>query len=460
MPPSQRISIPEDLGEAKSLREMCAAADRLKGYDTPQVLPILGILNKRAPTRLDMLISFPLETLVLFLLFVGVLAIVSVVAAVEYVAYRQLLYPIYLRQNQWLIVWTIVTLLTILWLIVFNDKVREILRCASPVGVEITRIWRGMLWMARQVTRIAMLAGWLAGMGGLLLPVYYGLYLAWSWLQAAGLFELGPFPVLQRYLGISPYVHIDPVVVVALIGIVALLLVKWARIVLMGAFWALGLWIIYQYAGLDQMELIIVAALAVIWPLQIPYFGARILGWLYRRWHNQIENLMLAWELRNSLSAAFDVHRDRNRKQVANNGASAVCKQDLQFFEQIKAGPVSYWWCPECQDDYSAYLGVKLVRGVLDIGMTAVYDQQGSVLLVNLRAWQDDHGALLSPPLNEVAIGRLADTHEAEMFITQYHSVQASRRWPPLSKVTAAIAPDSNLDENGRRQVQRNLRIT
>ena len=58
----------------------------------------------------------------------------------------------------------------------------------------------------------------------------------------------------------------------------------------------------------------------------------------------------------------------------------------------------------------------------------------------------------------EVAIGPLADPHEVEMFITQYLNVQAERKWPSLAKVTAVIAPEANLDENGRRQVQCNLR--
>ena len=155
---------------------------------------------------------------------------------------------------------------------------------------------------------------------------------------------------------------------------------------------------------------------------------------------------------------AFAAHRARNRKQVANNGATAVCKRDLAFFVQRRAGPVSYWCCPECLDDDSAYLGVKLVCGVLDTAMKPDYAQDGAILQVNLRAWQDGGGVRRSPPLQEVRVGKLADLHEAEMFITQYHSVQAERMWPPLAKVTAFIAPDSNLDENGRRQIQRNFR--
>ncbi len=461
MPISTRITIPSHFAEAKSLRDMCAAADQLKRYDTPQALPVLGLLDTRAPTRAGMLINFPLGTLFWVVSFVVILAAIGAGGWVAFLAYRRLIYPVYLEQHRWLIVWGLISVLTILWLIVFNKKAHTILAVASrPADVELSSFWRGLLWLARQGARIAMIAAWLVGIAGLLLPVFYGLYHAWSLLQGVHPIRLGPFPPLQQYLGLSPFVRIGPQAILAAAGILALILAIWARPLLFGAFWAFGLFMVYQTADLDIVELGIVAGLAALWPLQIPHIAARMLGWPCGRWRGQIERLVLGWELRDSLAAAFAAHRDRNRDRLGKDGATAVCKDDLAFFTQHRAGPVSFWCCPECLDDNSAYTGVKTVRGVLDTALTSDYAQEGSTLLVNLRAWQGSRGVLPTPPLQEVKIGTLADPHEAEMFITQYLNVQAARKWSSLGKVTAVIAPDSNLDENGRRQVQRNLRMT
>lgn len=461
MPISTRVTIPDDFAKAESLRDMCAAADQLKRYDTPQALPILGLLDTRAPARAGMLINFPLGTLLLVAVFAAILAVAGTGGWVAFLAYRRLIYPIYLEQHRWLIAWSLITLLTVLWLIVFNQKAHTILALEGrPADVKLSSFWRALLWLGRQITRLAMLTAWLVGIAGLLLPVFYGLHQAWNLLQAFEPARLGPFLPLQQYLGLNPYVRIGPQAILAAASIFALLLVIWVRPLLLGAFWAFGLFIIYQTADLDVVELGIVAGLAALWPLQIPYIAARMLAWPCDRWRGQIERLVLGWELRDSLAAAFAAHRDRNRDRVGKDGATAVCKNDLAFFAQRRAGPVSYWCCPECLDDDSAYTGVKTVRGVLDTALTSDYAQEGSTLLVNLRAWQGSRGVLPTPPLQEVTIGKLADPHEAEMFITQYLNVQAERKWSSLSKVTAVIAPDSNLDENGRRQVQRNLRMT
>lgn len=460
MPASTRVTIPSNLTEAKSLRDMCAAADQLKGYDTPQALPVLGLLDTRAPARASMLINFPLGTLLLVIFFAIILAVVGAGGWVAFIAYRRLIYPIYLEQHRWIVAWGVIALLTILWLIVFNKKVHTILAIEGrPADVKLSSFWRALLWLGRQITRLAMLTAWLLGIAGLLLPVFYGLNHAWNLLQGVNTLRLGPFLPLQQYLGLSPYVRIGPQAILAAAGVLALLLAIWARPLLLGAFWAFGLTMIYQTADLDMVELGIVAGLAALWLLQIPHIAARMLGWPYGRWRGQIERLVLGWELRDSLAAAFAAHRDRNRERVAKDGATAVCKNDLAFFTQRRAGPVSYWCCPECLDDDSTYTGVKTVRGVLDTALISDYAQEGSTLLVNLRAWQGSRGVLPTPPLQEVTIGKLADPHEAEMFITQYLNVQAERKWSSLGKVTAVIAPDSNLDENGRRQVQRNLRV-
>ncbi len=459
MPISTRVTIPSHFSEAKSLRDMCAAADQLKQYDTPQALPVLGLLDTRAPSRASMLINFPLGTLLSLIFFAAILTVVAAVGWVEFLVYRRLIHPIYLEEHRWLIIWGLIALLTFLWLVVFSKKAHAILAIdRGPADVQLSSFWRGLLWLAHQVTRIAMLAAWLMGIAGLLLPVFFGLHHAWNLVQGFEPARLGPFLPLQQYLGLSPYVRIGQPAVLAAAGILATILAIWARPLLLGAFWALGLFMVYQTANLDLMELGIVAGLAVLWLLQVPHLAARMLGGLCRRWHGQIELLVLGWELRDSLAAAFSTHRDRNRDRVTQDGASAVCKDDLAFFTQRRAGPVSYWCCPECLDDDSAYTGIKTVRGVLDTELASDYAQEGNALLVNLRAWQDSRGVLAAPPLQEVKIGKLADPHEVEMFITQYQNVQAERKWSSLGKVTAVIAPDSNLDENGRRQVQRNFR--
>jgi hypothetical protein len=438
---------------------MCAATDQLKNFDTPQALPVLGILDKRAPSRPGVLISFLLGSLFILALFGGVLIVAAAVVALLFQAYRWLLSPMVPEQNTWLIVWGVVFVLTIYWLIIRNVKLHAIVRCYSnPPEVRLPSIWRGLLWLARQVTRILMLTICLVGIVSLLFPVFYGLTYAWGQLQAFEPIRLGPIQPLQEYLGLDPFISIGSLAILVAAALVAVLLVIGAPHLLLGAFWALGLWTLYQTAAFDQVQFAIVAGLAAAWPLKIPYIGAKMLGWSYHRWFRMIQRLLLGWALRDSLSAAFAAHRVRNSQRVKKNGAAAVCKQDLAFFVQQRAGPVSYWWCPECHDDHSAYTGVKLVRGVLDLAQTARYRQDSGTLLVNLRAWQDGAGICPAPPLQDVYIGKLADPHEAEMFITQYHSVQAERKWPSLGKVTAIIAPDSNLDENARRQVQRNLR--
>jgi len=439
---------------------MCAAADQLKQYDSTQALPVLGLLDSRSPSRASMVLNLLLGTVLLVIVFIALLTVVGAGAWIAFLVYRRLIYPIYLEQPGWWIVWGSVALLAGLWLIAANEKVQEIL--ALDRGTSDARIppfWKGQLWLARQSVRIAMLAAWLVGLVGLLLPVYYGLYHAWGLLRGFEPVRLGPFLPLQQYLGLGPFIRIGPQAVLAAGSLLALIFAIWARTLLLGIFWVFGLFMIYQTAGLDIVEMGIVAGLAALWLLKIPHLAARMLGWPYHRWSGQIERSVLGWELRDSLSSAFAAHRERNRDRVGRDGPSAVCRKDLAFFTQRRAGPVSYWCCPECLDDDSAYTGVKTVRGVLDTALTPDYEQEGNTLLVNLRAWQDSRGVLPSPPLQEVAIGNLADPHEAEMFITQYLNVQAERRWPSLGKVTAVIAPGSNLDENGRRQVQRNLRL-
>lgn len=461
MPISTRVTIPDHFATAESLRDMCAAADQLKRYDTPQALPVLGQLDARAPARASMLINFPLGTLLLVIFFAAMLAVIGAGGWVAFIAYRRLIYPIYLEEHKWLLAWGLIALLTILWLIVFSKKAHTLLMLdRGPANTQLSPFWRGLLWLARQGARLAMIGAWLLGIAGLLLPAFYGLHQAWNLVQELEPARLGPFLPLQQYLGLSPYVRVGPPAILAAAGIFAIILAIWARPLLLGVFWAFGLFTIYRSADLDMVEMGIVAGLALLWLLQIPHLAARILGGPYRRWSNQIEKLVLGWELRDSLSAAFAAHRDRNRDRVAGNGAAAVCKSDLAFFTQHRAGPVSFWCCPECLDDDDAYTGVKTVRGVLDTALASDYDQDGSTLLVNLRAWQDSRGVLPAPPLQEVQIGKLDDPHEVEMFITQYLNVQAERKWSSLTKVTAVIAPDSNLDENGRRQVQRNLRMS
>jgi len=439
---------------------MCAVADALKGYDTPQALPVLGVLHSRAPGRLGMLLRFPIISLLLALVFLLLLGLVGVVGGLVYLGYERVLSPISQTQGWWLYLWGGIALLAIVWLVILNQKTRKILAVEErATDVRLPGFWRGLLWSGRLVTRIAMVAMWLVGIAGLLLPAFYGLHEAWDLLRDLDPIVLGPFPPLNEYLGLSPFISVGPALILIIAGILIVVLAIWARVILVGAFWLFGLAMIYISGSFALEEMGVLAALAVLWPFQIPYWVARLFRWPYRRWRDQIERLVLGWELRDSLSAAFTEHRRRNRARVGGDGASAVCKNDLAFFVQHHAGPLTFWWCPECQDDDAAYTGVKTVRGVLDTAMTARYEQQNSVLRVNLRAWQESHGPLASPPLQEVYIGQLADPHEVELFITQYHGVQADRKWPPLGKVTAVIAADSKLDENGRRQVQRNMRM-
>lgn len=459
MPASQRVPIPSHLAEAKSLREMCAAADQLKRYDTPQALPVLGVLDGRAPSRASMLVGFPFSTLFQALVFVVVLAVVGFGWLVVYLAYSRLLTPIFQANQRWLYVWLIIAALAAAWLIAFNPKTRKILAVDERRGdVKLPAVWRGLLWLARQTTRLAMIVTWLMGIVGLLLPAFYGLCVAWASLWTLPPIVLGPFPPLERYLHIEPFVRITPLVILVVAGLVAVLLAIKARRVLLAIFWGLGAWAIYRWAGLDMVEMAAILALALLWPLQVTYFLSRIFAWSYRRWRDRIEALVLGWTLRDSLSAAFAQQRKRNRDRVNGDGRTAVCKADLAFFVQEQAGPVGFWWCPECQDDHSAYWGVKSVRGILDTAMTDRYEQQADVLRINLRAWQDARSPLASPPLDEVIVGKLGDPHEVEMFITQYHSVQAQRKWPSLTKVSYVLSPDTNLDEHARRQVQNNLR--
>jgi hypothetical protein len=456
---SQRVPIPSHLAEAKSLREMCAAADQLKRYDTPQALPVLGTLDRRAPSRASILVGFPFSTLLQAIVFLMVLAVVGLGWVVAYLAYGRLLAPIYQAQPGWLYVWLIIAALTAIWLIAYNKRARKILVVDDRRGdVKLSAIWRGLLWLARQITRLAMIITWLMGIAGLLLPAFYGLYVAWEWLQNLKPIVLGPYPPLQQYFGIEPFMRISPSIILAAVALIAVLMSIRIRWVLLMIFWATGAWAIYQSGTLDLVEMGFVLALALLWPIRFTDLLARVLARSYRRWRDRIEAVVLGWELRGSLSAAFAAHRARNRDRVNGDGRTAVCKADLAFFVQEQAGPVAFWWCPECQDDHSAYWGVKTVRGILDTAMTARYEQQEDVLRINLRAWQDARSPLASPPLDEVIVGKLGDSHEVEMFITQYHSVQAQRKWPSLTKVPCVLSPDTNLDEHARRQVQSNLR--
>lgn len=443
------------------MREMCAAADQLKGYDTPQALPVLGTLDRRAPGRASILVGFPFSTLLQTLVFLMVLAVVGLGWVVAYLAYGRLLAPIYQAQPGWLYASLIIATLTAIWLIAYNKRARKILVVDDRRGdVKLSAIWRGLLWLARQITRLAMIVTWLMGIAGLLLPAFVGLYVAWGWLRSLNTIVLGPFPPLEQYFGIEPFVRISPQIMLAAAGAIAILLSirvrsRWLLLIIL---WGTGALMIYQAGNLDLVEMAFVLTLALLWPIQVTHLLCWVLAWSCRHWRDRIEASVLGWALRDSLSAAFAQHRTRNRERINKDGRTAVCKNDLAFFVQERAGPVAYWWCPECQDDNSAYWGVKAVRGILDSGMTTKYEQQDSVLRVNLRAWQETRGPLASPPLDEVIIGKLGDSHEVEMFITQYHSVQAQRKWPSLTKVPYVLSPDTNLDEHGRRQVQNNLR--
>jgi hypothetical protein len=438
---------------------MCVAADRLKQYDTPQALPMLAALDGRAPGRLALALGLLFKSLLQALLFLLVLAVVAFGWFVTYLAYERLLGPIFRVQPIWLYAWLAVAALTALWLIAFNPKVRRILIVDDRVpDVKLSFIWRGLLWLARLVTRIAMIITWLMGIIGLLLPAFYGIYFGLRWLANYGPIVLGPFPALTRYLGEAPVIRLNPVVIASVIVVVVALVSKRLRTIFLIAFCGLGAWFIYQQGRLDPVETAFVLALALLWPLQLTHGLCRILAWSYRRWRDRIEAMVLGWALRDSLASAFAYHRDRNRKRVNKDGRTTVCRNDLAFFVPEQAGPVAFWWCPECHDDNDVYWGVKTVRGILDTAMKSRYEQQDSVLRINLRAWQEAQSPLASPPLDEVIVGKLGDSHEVEMFITQYHSVQAQWKWPSLGKVKCTVLPDTNLDEHSRRQVQNNLR--
>ena len=459
MPPSQRVPIPAELEEAVSLDEMRAAADELAFYDTPQALPVLDSLDRRAPRRGSVAIAFSLDTLILALFGVVIVAALAVAIWVHFIAYYGVLRSISHVQPFWLAICGAMAVLAIIWLITSNEKVHSVLGLEGPAGaVILPPFWSNLVWLVCQCARIAMLVAFLLSLAGLLLPMFYGVRSAATQIWGIQPIYLGRFPALQEHLGLSPEVTLWPVVILVTVCVIAVLLALWARRILALILWGFGMTMVLL-SGLDITLIALVAGLSITWPLRVPYFVARPFGRLVPRWGGQVDNLILGWELRNSLDAAFAAHRKRNRQRTGDKGADAVCRRDLAFFVRGRSGPVEYWWCPECRDDDAVYPSVRTIRGVLDVGMRDDYRQDGSALLVNLPAWQGDRGPLISPPLQEVHIGCLGDPHEAEMFITQYHSLQGERGWPPLKRVTAEIAPDSNLDENGRRQVQGNLRL-
>ena len=201
MPVSPRVPIPSHLAEAKSLREMCAAADQLKRYDTPQALPVLGCwiaVRRAGQASWSAFLSAPycrrLSSSWCWQWSASVgLSLTWPTAGC--------LRPSTRRSRDGCTPRSSSLTLTAIWLIAYNKRARKILVVDDRRGdVKLSAIWRGLLWLARQITRLAMIVTWLMGIAGLLLPAFVGLYVAWGWLRSLNTDRARPLPTAGTVL--------------------------------------------------------------------------------------------------------------------------------------------------------------------------------------------------------------------------------------------------------------------
>jgi hypothetical protein len=207
-----------------------------------------------------------------------------------------------------------------------------------------------------------------------------------------------------------------------------------------------------------MLIMLLTLAISLVHPFRFTTALAGISRGLFTSWQSEVERVYQVWLLQQNLQNAFAKHNQRNYTRVSGNGARAICRTDLEFFQKQKAGPINFWWCPTCNDDHAIYPNIRAVQGVLDKRMDAKIEQQDSRLRVNLLGWRQNSHRPPPLPLHELYVGQVDDPHEVEWFIMQYRIEQPKQKnWAPLKTIQPVLAQDSNIDEHTWRQISHQL---
>lgn len=446
---SKRVPISAYLSEDNDLEKMRNNVQELIKLDTPQVLPRLHVIDNHSPRWVGMFLNAGffsgVAALIWFLM--GVLALLWLIAF--YVAWLRLPQP----QPLYGFLWSIPGIAWFAIILYANESIRKALNFKSlaPAYSFPQLVDWGVLGI-RVVAWLIGLAFILLGLASFVLMTLYGAQvaanLAIPWLET---FEL-PNWLFYFIVGIM------------LLGITGLLFTRFWWIG-MAIFWGIGSYWLWEHDVLlfpvhlpytDQSFpfsylFIILSGLFV---LRIPQqFCLASLG-MFRAWESAIIRLARSIKLRLELERGYDVHRRRNREHIAADGEHAICRQDLEYFVSKRSGPVTYWWCPRCEDDYYAYQRVQTIQGVMDTRMSAHHEQFDALLHINLLNWRRKEQKPPALSLQEIMIGKLDDPHEVEWFLTKYRELQPKERnWAPIHNIKPLFHPESNVDEHTRRVV-------
>lgn len=424
---SQRVAIPSHLKSAKTVASMQAAVQELSQLDTPQALPILGDLDKRATGRIGLILNLIWNSLTT-LMVSGVLSLILVAGELLLIG----LYINVLYQLGWAS-FPMCGVIGLLWggiILICDERVRKVLSLKLITdNIPFKGFGGTLLALGRSAASVGTFAVMFVGVSGMLLPVLYGFL--WGFTK---LWEKSPSIWLALGLPLA-------VIVVAVMSVFSI------RLLPLSLLGIVGLWGLFdsQFSG---VTIFFALAFALLWVLQLIHRHGGQYMRVFLRWESEVVATREGWRLRDMLDTAFDSHRQRNHKRIDGNGGRAFCQDHLVRFNLQQAGPVSFWWCPVCSDDAPAYTGVRIVRGVLDEELTVAHKQENDVLLISLLHWLNGGQSDTPPVWQEVFIGKLSNSHDIELFITHYQTLQAQNLWTSLHSMRCVTRPDVELDSN------------
>jgi hypothetical protein len=441
MPISKRVPVPPELLNADSWTALRANAEKLAQLDTldtPQALPPLADYHARLP-GLPGLVLRAATLVVLGAAGMAVLAF-GLLAALEglRLAYAELFAGL---EQLWPLSPAILGGLGfVAWLWPPTGVRADLLPAEFPLSPELPAGPRALLGMVRALTWVMALAALALRFAAVFLPALVALT-ALQW-QASSTFST----------------ELAWTVIALSAGLIGVGLLRGApgeglliALALGGAAWL--------YLNADWQRASLLGALAVGFALFRSRRLTRLWTWPYRRWHQGQLAITQQWAARRALDRAFGQHSRRNRERVAGQGAEALCQTDYRRFVRRSAGPVTYWWCPECQDDTPAFTSVRRIEGLLDRRMSALHDQASNTLKLNLAPYLNGAAHLSWPQvLQEVIIGPTAGTHDVELFVARYQEQAARSGWPPLRSLHCRVLPEAEADEQLRRLIRSNFR--